>query len=134
MKQILFLFFSIPIFYSAFSQNCSHLKNGIYELVYDNNSYRTFPKAQYEISDSTCYITQHGLKNEYEIKAPYECRFWLVSKEVIDTAKLTESDKILLQKQPFYDIYKVEDDTYYFILRFDLHHRMFSGKFVKIKN
>jgi hypothetical protein len=133
MKQTLFLLFSFAIFYSGFSQNCSHLKNGTYELVYDS-AYQNYPKAQYEVLDSICYVTQDGIKKEYKIKTPYECRFWLVSTEVIDTTKLNNLQKYLFQRQIFYDIYKVESNTYYFILRVDLHVRIYSGKFIKLEN
>jgi hypothetical protein len=133
MKQMLLILFAIAIFCSAYSQNCSHLKNGTYDLVYDS-LYQNYSKGRYEILDSTCYVIQDGLKKEYELKNPYDCRFWLVSKDVIDTTKLNNLAKILLKRQPFYDIYKVEGNTYYFVLRVDLHVRIYSGRFIKLEN
>lgn len=132
-KYLFLLFFNLVGFYSAFGQGCSQLKNGTYIIEYDS-SFRNYPKFGYEIVNKNCYIVEDGKKKVYDIIKIGECQFRLKSNEPVDTTNFTPLQKALHMQQPFFDIYKVEGNYYYFVNRVDLHVQIYSGRFVRVKD
>ena len=131
MKQI-FILTLIIIPFVSFAQNCSQLKNGIYKIEYDS-SFRNYPKQFYEILNNECFVTVDRQKTKYEIKRTSECSFRLISDEIVDTSKLNDLQKVHLKQKPYFDIYNVEANSYYFVFRVDLHIQSYSGKFIKVE-
>ena len=74
-----------------------------------------------------------GKGKEYDIIKLSDCQFLLKDNEPIDTSNFTPLQKALYKQQPFFDIYKVEEDFYYFVNRVDLHIQNYSGRFTRIK-
>ena len=131
MKFLLLLIFSFFSFDTVFAQNCSNLKNGIYDIEYDS-LFREYPKARFEIAGDTCYVTTNGVRKYYEMVIFYKCTFSLRDTAKIDKTKLTEFQKQSLSRKPFYEIYKVDGNSYFFIYKVDAHIQINSGRFVKI--
>lgn len=118
---------------SVFGQDCSILKNGTYQIEYDT-SFKNYPKRLYQIENNNCYVTENNTKEKYHIVKLNKCAFRLESEKLLDTSKLTQLEKQLAKREPFFDIYKVDGNTYYFVYRIDLHVQSFSGRFSKIKD
>lgn len=115
------------------AQNCSQLPNGKYIIEYDEN-FKDYPVYSFEI-DSNKYITEeNGVKTIQEIKLIGGCIFRIISNEVVDETKLSELKKwvyINLIKESFYEIYKVEGNSYYFRRIVSSYAIDLSGKFIK---
>lgn len=114
------------------AQNCSQLSNGKYIIEYDEN-FKDYTVYSFEI-DSNNYITEeNGVKTILEIKVIGSCKYKIISNEVVDETKLSDWKKwvyINLIEEAFYEIYKVEGNSYYFrhIANYAVD---LSGKFIK---
>lgn len=102
-------------------------------MEYDS-LFKDYPKYHYKLVNNKCYVIDDGKEKEYDIIKFSECRFRLKSNEPIDTTKFTPLQKVLYRQQPFFDIYKVEGNNYYFVNRVDLHVQSYSGRFARIKD
>jgi hypothetical protein len=131
-KYLIFLFLTLTGFNSVSGQNNSPLPDGTY-IIEPDSLFRFYPKSRYEIAKNKCYIVENGKKYEYDFIGFGKHQFRLKSNALIDTTNFTPLQKYLNSRQPFFDIYKVDGDYYYFVNRVDLHVRIYSGRFVKIK-
>lgn len=118
---------------SVLGQDCSILKNGTYRVEYDS-SFSNYPKSLYRIVNNNCYVTENNNQEKYHIVKLNKCAFRLTSDKILDTSKLTQLEKLLTKREPFFDIYKVDGNTYYFVYRVDLHVQSYSGRFLKVKD
>ena len=116
--------------YSLSAQKCSLPTDGKYDVLYDSE-FKNYPKYDFEIVGSHYYIYENGEKKEYEIVKLDDCSFRLKDNEIIDETKLTELQKVLNRQKPYFDIYKTERNTYYFVCRIDLHIQTYSGQFIQ---
>jgi len=113
---------------SSFGQNCSMLKNGKYEAQYDDKNRGS---SSFEIKENHYFTYHDEAKEDYEIITLSNCSFRLKNNEKIDESKLTEFQKVISKQQPYFEITKVEGNTYYFVCRIDLHIQCGTGKFIK---
>ncbi len=113
---------------SSFGQNCSILKNGKYETQYDDKNHGS---SLFEIKENHYYTYEDNAKKDYEIVTLSDCSFQLKNNEKVDESKLTEFQKIISKQKPYFEIIKVEGNTYYFVCRIDLHIQCGTGKFIK---
>ena len=132
-KFLIFLFLTLSCFSSVSGQNCSQLPDGTY-IIEPDSSFKNFPQYRYEIVKNKCYTEEDGKMKEYDIIRFSECRFRFKSNVPIDTTNFTPLQKALYRQQPFFEIYKVEGNYYYFVNRVDLHVQSYSGRFVRIKD
>ena len=62
-----------------------------------------------------------------------KCNFRFESGHKMEDDKITEIQRLLSAQKIYYEISKVENNTYYFICRVNLHVNCGTGKFIKIK-
>lgn len=117
---------------NLYSQNCSQLKNGTYKIEYDR-SFKGYKKYIYEFINDTCYITGDTGREKFQITRSSNCTFRLKSEKPLDESNMTDFQKIISKQKPFYDIYKVDKNMYWFVLRVDLHVQECSGKFILLE-
>src|SRR5690606_28513067 len=117
MKQILVITFFILSFQS-FAQNCAMLKDGKYKMQYDS---QTPNSSVFEVSGNTLFTYENEQKIDSAIIKLGLCSFMTKPKDKIDESKLTELQKLLSKQQSYFEITKVEGNTYFFICRIDLH-------------
>ena len=130
MKKYLYILLILVNIYTLSAQKCSLPKAGKYDVVYDSE-FKNHPKYNFEIIGNHYYIFEDGKKREYEIVKLNDCSFRLENDEIIDETKLTELQKVLNKQKPYFDIYKIEGNKYYFIYRIDLHIQSYSGQFIQ---
>ena len=124
-KYLLTIMFCLN--FSAFGQNCSMLKNGKYETLYDGRDNYSDP---FEIKENNYILYQNRVNKDYKIRMLGNCSFQIENIEKVDESKLTEFQKILNKQKPYFEITKVEGNVYYFVCRINLHIQCGSGKFV----
>lgn len=129
MKHLLFIFFMTNLFFVQ-AQNCNIPKDGKYSIEYDSK-FENYPKCVFEIKGNDYYQFENDKKKDFKIIKISDCIYKLENKEVIDESKLTDLQKKLIKKQPYFEIQKVEGNVYYFVCREDLHVLCYSGKFIK---
>jgi hypothetical protein len=133
MKKCLYILLVSLNIYSLTAQNCTLPKDGKYIVEYDSE-FRNRPKYNFEIVGDHYYAYENGQKKEYKIVKLNDCSFRFQNEEIIDETKLTELQKMLNKQKPYFDIYKVEKNIYYFVCRIDLHIQSYSGKFIREEN
>jgi hypothetical protein len=106
------------------------LKDGVYNIEYDS-VFKNYPKHKFEINGNQYSTFENDVNKNFEIIKINDCSFRLKNDEIIDESKLTDLQKVLVKQKPYFEIYKVEGDVYYFICRVDLHVQCYSGKFIK---
>lgn len=126
--KIYFVIIILNLSFFSFGQNCTMLKDGKYETQYDDKNRGS---NLFEINGSHYYTYQDDVKKDYEIITLENCSFRLKNNEKVDESKLTEIQKIIAKQEPYFEITKVEGNTYYFVCRINLHIQCGSGKFVK---
>lgn len=129
MKCLFFTLFIVSLA-SVQAQNCHMLKNGKYSIEYDTK-FKNYPKYEFEIKGNVYYKFENDIKRDFKIIKISDCSFSLENDEIIDESKLTDLQKMLVQQKPYFEIYKVEENEYYFICRIDLHVQCYSGKFIR---
>lgn len=128
MKRYLtIIIFSLNL--CSFGQDCSMLKNGKYEAIYDDKNRQS---SQFEVNGNKYSTFEDGIKKDYEIISLSNCSFWIKDDEKIDETKLTEFQKIISRQQPYFEITRTEENVYYFVCRENLHVQCGTGKFIKI--
>jgi hypothetical protein len=125
-KHLVIIILNLGFF--SFGQNCAMLKDGKYQTQYDDKNQGS---NLFEINGNHYYAYQDGAKKDYEIITLGNCSFRLKNNEKVDKSKLTEFQKIIAKQEPYFEITKVEGNTYYFVCRINLHVQCGSGKFVK---
>jgi hypothetical protein len=123
-----FVIIVLNLSFFSFGQNCSMLKDGKYETHYDDKNRAS---NLFEINGSHYYAYQDDTKKDYEIITLGNCSFQLKNNENVDESKLTEFQKIITKQELYFEITKVEGNTYYFVCRINLDVQCGSGKFVK---
>ncbi|MGZ9675399.1 hypothetical protein [Flavobacterium sp. GNP001] len=118
----------ISLSFTSFGQNCSMLKNGKYEIHYDEKERSS---SLIKINGNHYYIYQGDEKKDYEIKLLDNCSFQVKNNEKVDESKRTEFQRIISKQNSFFEIIKVEGSVYYFVCRVDLHIQCGTGKFIK---
>ncbi|MDP5000618.1 MAG: hypothetical protein NWQ15_01870 [Flavobacterium sp.] len=129
MKYLFFILFLVSLA-SVQAQNCHMLKDGKYRVEYDS-VFKNYPKYSFEIKGNVYYKFENEIKRDFKIIKISDCSFSLENDEIIDESKLTDLQKMLLQQKPYFEIYKVEENEYYFICRIDFHVQCYSGKFIR---
>jgi hypothetical protein len=129
MKYLLIIFFLTNLFFVQ-AQSCQMLKDGVYNIEYDS-VFKNYPKHKFEINGNQYSTFENDVNKNFEIIKINDCSFRLKNDEIIDESKLTDLQKVLVKQKPYFEIYKVEGDVYYFICRVDLHVQCYSGKFIK---
>ena len=129
MKYLLIIFFLTNLFFVQ-GQSCQMLKDGVYNIEYDS-VFKNYPKHKFEINGNQYSTFENDVNKNFEIIKINDCSFRLKNDEIIDESKLTDLQKVLVKQKPYFEIYKVEGDVYYFICRVDLHVQCYSGKFIK---
>lgn len=129
MKNYCLLFFFLT--FSSFGQNCSMLKDGKYEIRY-NDQLTGYEK--FEIIGDKYYYYENGVKQEIKIKLIDSCTFQFINEDIVDESKLTELQILLRNQKIYFEIVKVEETGYFFICRVDLHIICGNGKFVKLED
>ena len=122
---VCFLFFTNTLF----SQDCV-LPNGNYRVEFDKQ-FENYPNYEFQIkSDSIVYFEENS-KIYRKIERNEYC-YLVFEKIEIDESNMSEVDKILNKQNPFYTFKKINNKTYDFIFRVDLHVMINSGKFILI--
>ncbi|MBD3584093.1 hypothetical protein [Flavobacterium selenitireducens] len=111
-----------------YSQNCSVLENGIYEMFYDSNQISV---GNFEINDDKYLYLENNIKKVGDFIKLDNCSFRIATNEKTDDSELTEVQRLLKKQKNYFEITKVERDVYYFICRVNLHINCGSGKFIK---
>lgn len=112
---------------NLFAQKCLPLKDGEYLLYFNNSKF----KQNIKIIGKKWYSESNGAITEFEIIEIGDCAFRLKSSVPPDTSKMSDFDKILAKRVPYYDITKREKNIYYFTLRVDLHIEEDSGMLIR---
>ena len=104
------------------------------ELARESEHPRAFEvlsKSIKDISDTTEKLMslQKAKKDLNDEKKDDEAR--KVTNNNVFVGSTTDLQKMLLQQKPYFEIYKVEENEYYFICRIDLHVQCYSGKFIR---
>lgn len=131
LKVIISFLFIILNYIICLSQDCSMLPDGRYEVKYDE-MFEIYGNYQFEIAGNNFIRIDDKKRINQTIEKHSECRFSLKSKDTINKNDFSELEKMLSTGTPFYDITKVDNNTYYFTLRIDLHLAICSGTFLKI--
>lgn len=129
IKYLLFIFCLTNLSFGQ-SQNCHMLKDGKYSIEYDS-MFKNYPRYKFEIKGNRYFTFKNELKKDFEIITITDCSFRINDNEILDELKLTDFQKIIVKQQPYYEIYRVEGNEYYFICRIDLHVQCYSGKFIR---
>ena len=132
IKHFIFLLFILATSHSISGQICSQLTNGTYVTEFDS-SFKNYPKSHFKVKDNKYYLIKKNKREKYEIIKLDKCSFRL-KKKLLDTTGFTEFQKLLSRQQPYFDIYKVEGNFYYFVFRVNLHTQSYSGRFLRIKD
>lgn len=125
-KYLILIILSVS--FTSFGQNCSMLKNGKYEIQYDEKERNS---SLIEINGNHYYTNQYDLEKDYEIIMLSNCSFRLKNNKKVDESTLTKFQKIISKQKPYFEITKVEGNISYFVCRIDLHIQCGSGKFIK---
>ena len=114
--------------FTSFGQNCSMLKNGKYEIQYDEKERNS---SLIEINGNHYYTDQYDLEKDYEIVMLSNCSLRIKNNKKVDESTLTKFQKIISKQKPYFEITKVEGNISYFVCRIDLHIQCGSGKFIR---
>ncbi|MCU0440006.1 MAG: hypothetical protein MUC49_19135 [Raineya sp.] len=120
-----FVFFAFHL--SILAQNCLPLKDGDYTLYFNNSKF----KQNIKIVGKKWHSELNGEVTEFEIIEMRDCAFRLKSSIPPDTTRMSNFEKILEKRVPYYDITKREQNIYYFTLRIDLHVQSDSGMLIR---
>ena len=116
---------------NVYSQDCV-LQNGKYRVEFDKQ-FENHPKFELKIiNDSIIYYDNDSIISR-KIEKNSDC-YLVIEKEKIDETNMTDFQKILNKQHPFYTFKKINQTTYEFIFRVDLHVMINSGKFILIEH